>query len=203
MNIYQHLTTTALHFTSLHLSSSIMDGNYDPNRFTNMSGYNYNSSSAFGSSYSSGMISGDTNQSNFQVSEYFELDDWMEEDQTFMPSGYSTAQSPQQELTEVLGHPGGSSSQQSNRDIGGNERKENREKVAFKTKSEVEILDDGFKWRKYGKKMVKNSPNPRNYYRCSIEGCPVKKRVERDKEDPRYVITTYEGIHNHQGPSQF
>lgn len=36
-----------------------------------------------------------------------------------------------------------------------------RERVAFKTKSEVEILDDGYKWRKYGKKMVKNSPNPR------------------------------------------
>lgn len=38
----------------------------------------------------------------------------------------------------------------------------------------------------------------RNYYRCSIEGCAVKKRVERDREDPRYVITTYEGQHNHQ-----
>ena len=34
-------------------------------------------------------------------------------------------------------------------------------KVAFKTKSELEVLDDGYKWRKYGKKMVKNSPNPR------------------------------------------
>lgn len=41
------------------------------------------------------------------------------------------------------------------------EKKQTRERVAFKTKSEVEILDDGFKWRKYGKKMVKNSPNPR------------------------------------------
>lgn len=41
------------------------------------------------------------------------------------------------------------------------ERQEVRERVAFKMKSEVEILDDGFKWRKYGKKMVKNSPNPR------------------------------------------
>jgi hypothetical protein len=41
------------------------------------------------------------------------------------------------------------------------EKKEVGDKVAFKTKSEVEILDDGFKWRKYGKKMVKNSPNPR------------------------------------------
>ncbi|KAL0330468.1 UNVERIFIED_CONTAM: putative WRKY transcription factor 50 [Sesamum radiatum] len=75
------------------------------------------------------------------------------------------------------------------------------EKVAFITKSEVEILDDGFKWRKYGKKMVKNSPNPRNYYKCSVEGCSVKKRVERDKRDQRYVVTTYQGIHNHQPPN--
>ncbi|KAI3754827.1 hypothetical protein L1987_54618 [Smallanthus sonchifolius] len=82
-------------------------------------------------------------------------------------------------------------------------QKVTKEKVAFKTKSQVEILDDGFKWRKYGKKMVKNSPNPRNYYRCSAEGCSVKKRVERDVEDSRYVITTYEGVHNHQRPSNF
>lgn len=38
-------------------------------------------------------------------------------------------------------------------------------RIGFRTKSEVEILDDGFKWRKYGKKSVKNSPNPRyNFY---------------------------------------
>ena len=40
-------------------------------------------------------------------------------------------------------------------------QKGRKEKVAFRTKSQVEVLDDGFKWRKYGKKMVKNSPNPR------------------------------------------
>ncbi|KAL6952992.1 WRKY Transcription Factor [Sarracenia purpurea var. burkii] len=34
-------------------------------------------------------------------------------------------------------------------------------RFAFRTKSELEVLDDGFKWRKYGKKMVKSSPNPR------------------------------------------
>ena len=34
-------------------------------------------------------------------------------------------------------------------------------RVAFRTKSEVEILDDGFKWRKYGKKSVKNNSHPR------------------------------------------
>lgn len=41
------------------------------------------------------------------------------------------------------------------------EKKKVKERVAFKTRSEVEVLDDGFKWRKYGKKMVKNSPHPR------------------------------------------
>nr|AGT17068.1 WRKY transcription factor [Saccharum hybrid cultivar R570] len=75
------------------------------------------------------------------------------------------------------------------------------ERIAFRTRSEIEILDDGYKWRKYGKKSVKNSPNPRNYYRCSTEGCNVKKRVERDKDDPSYVVTTYEGTHNHVSPS--
>jgi len=40
----------------------------------------------------------------------------------------------------------------------------------------------------------------RNYYRCSAEGCGVKKRVERDSDDPRYVITTYDGVHNHAAP---
>ncbi|KAJ0971314.1 hypothetical protein J5N97_019273 [Dioscorea zingiberensis] len=73
-------------------------------------------------------------------------------------------------------------------------------RIGFRTKSEVEILDDGYKWRKYGKKSVKNSPNPRNYYRCSSTSCSVKKRVERDREDPSYVITTYDGVHNHPIP---
>ncbi|KAL6223056.1 hypothetical protein ACLB2K_006446 [Fragaria x ananassa] len=74
-------------------------------------------------------------------------------------------------------------------------------RVAFRTKSELEIMDDGFKWRKYGKKSVKNSPYPRNYYKCSSVGCDVKKRVEREKEDSSYVITTYEGMHNHDSPN--
>ncbi|XP_043722023.1 probable WRKY transcription factor 51 [Telopea speciosissima] len=73
-------------------------------------------------------------------------------------------------------------------------------RIAFRTKSELEIMDDGFKWRKYGKKSVKNSPYPRNYYRCASGGCHVKKTVERDREDSSYVITTYNGIHNHESP---
>lgn len=40
-------------------------------------------------------------------------------------------------------------------------KNEVKERIAFKTMTEIEILDDGYRWRKYGKKMVKNSPNPR------------------------------------------
>ncbi|CAN6442275.1 unnamed protein product [Victoria cruziana] len=72
--------------------------------------------------------------------------------------------------------------------------------VTLKTMSDVEVLDDGYRWRKYGKKMVKDNQNPRNYYRCSHGSCNVKKRVERDRDDPRFVITTYEGTHNHECP---
>ncbi|XP_030530571.1 probable WRKY transcription factor 50 isoform X2 [Rhodamnia argentea] len=142
------------------------------------------------------------NKSGFEFSELLEIDEWIGDDPASMVHG-APANSYFYQSNEADDSIGSSSNPEgpSGPDAeGGKEKKEVKEKFAFKTESAVEILDDGFKWRKYGKKMVKNSPNPRNYYRCSVEGCPVKKRVERDRDDPRYVITTYEGIHNHQGP---
>ncbi|GAB4829063.1 WRKY transcription factor [Ancistrocladus abbreviatus] len=70
-------------------------------------------------------------------------------------------------------------------------------RFAFMTRSEVDNLEDGYRWRKYGQKAVKNSPFPRSYYRCTNSKCTVKKRVERSSEDPAIVITTYEGQHSH------
>ncbi|KAL7240650.1 hypothetical protein ACSBR2_006324 [Camellia fascicularis] len=70
-------------------------------------------------------------------------------------------------------------------------------RFAFMTKSEVDHLEDGYRWRKYGQKAVKNSPFPRSYYRCTNSKCTVKKRVERSSEDATIVITTYEGQHCH------
>lgn len=40
----------------------------------------------------------------------------------------------------------------------------------------------------------------RSYYRCSSPGCPVKKHVERASHDPKVVLTTYEGHHDHDMP---
>ncbi|KAF5752066.1 WRKY transcription factor 57 [Tripterygium wilfordii] len=70
-------------------------------------------------------------------------------------------------------------------------------RFAFITKTEVDHLEDGYRWRKYGQKAVKNSPFPRSYYRCTNSKCTVKKRVERSSDDPTTVITTYEGQHCH------
>eukprot|EP00249_Psilotum_nudum_P012234 c23665_g2_i1 orf=216-1142(+) len=45
-------------------------------------------------------------------------------------------------------------------------KKIDQPKYAFKTRSDTDILDDGYKWRKYGQKAVKNNSHPRSYYRC-------------------------------------
>ncbi|GMP43646.1 hypothetical protein CsSME_00012925 [Camellia sinensis var. sinensis] len=42
-------------------------------------------------------------------------------------------------------------------------KKAARPRFAFQTRSEDDILDDGYRWRKYGQKSVKNNTHPRNY----------------------------------------
>ncbi|CAA0408676.1 unnamed protein product [Arabidopsis thaliana] len=80
------------------------------------------------------------------------------------------------------------------------QKKTREARFAFLTKSDIDNLDDGYRWRKYGQKAVKNSPYPRSYYRCTTVGCGVKKRVERSSDDPSIVMTTYEGQHTHPFP---
>ncbi|KAK3120044.1 hypothetical protein QOZ80_9AG0680460 [Eleusine coracana subsp. coracana] len=77
------------------------------------------------------------------------------------------------------------------------EKKERRPRYAFQTRSQVDILDDGYRWRKYGQKAVKNNKFPRSYYRCTHQGCNVKKQVQRLSKDEGVVVTTYEGTHTH------
>lgn len=77
------------------------------------------------------------------------------------------------------------------------EKKMRRHRYAFHTRSQVDILDDGYRWRKYGQKAVKNNKFPRSYYRCTYGDCNVKKQVQRLTKDEEVVVTTYEGVHTH------
>ncbi|KAH6822435.1 WRKY DNA-binding protein 3 [Perilla frutescens var. hirtella] len=74
-------------------------------------------------------------------------------------------------------------------------------RIIVQTTSEVDLLDDGYRWRKYGQKVVKGNPYPRSYYKCTTAGCNVRKHVERAASDRKAVITTYEGKHNHDVPA--
>jgi WRKY DNA -binding domain len=49
------------------------------------------------------------------------------------------------------------------------EKRRCEERFAFMTKSEIDYLEDGYRWRKYGQKSVKNSPFPR--FSLSFESC--------------------------------
>ncbi|XWS31057.1 hypothetical protein CRYUN_Cryun23aG0044500 [Craigia yunnanensis] len=90
--------------------------------------------------------------------------------------------------------------EKSNTDTSPVEKPTSESCMVIKTRSEVDIVNDGYRWRKYGQKLVKGNPNPRSYYRCSNPGCPVKKHVERASHDAKLVVTTYEGRHDHDLP---
>ncbi|KAJ4728204.1 putative WRKY transcription factor [Melia azedarach] len=107
---------------------------------------------------------------------------------------------PMLESTSVIAHNGGEEDKgikENNKRKGSRMKKATRPRFAFQTRSADDILDDGYRWRKYGQKAVKNSIYPRSYYRCTHHTCNVKKQVQRLSKDTSIVVTTYEGIHNH------
>ncbi|KAL5204894.1 hypothetical protein ABZP36_009765 [Zizania latifolia] len=62
----------------------------------------------------------------------------------------------------------------------------------------VNPLDDGFKWRKYGKKDLFGHTYPRSYFRCvyrNTHGCTATKKVQRTNGDPSLFSVEYHGKH--------
>ncbi|GAV64940.1 WRKY domain-containing protein [Cephalotus follicularis] len=113
-----------------------------------------------------------------------------------------SSKSTKKDNTQKGSEDGGEISKKGNKaKIKKGEKRQREPRFAFMTKSEVDHLEDGYRWRKYGQKAVKNSPYPRSYYRCTTQRCTVKKRVERSYQDPTIVVTTYEGQHNHPIPT--
>ncbi|KAF5742079.1 putative WRKY DNA-binding protein 32 [Tripterygium wilfordii] len=75
-----------------------------------------------------------------------------------------------------------------------------KQKFVVHAAGDVGISGDGYRWRKYGQKMVKGNPHPRNYYRCTSAGCPVRKHIETSVDNTNAVIITYKGVHDHDTP---
>ncbi|GMI89300.1 WRKY DNA-binding protein 32 [Hibiscus trionum] len=73
-------------------------------------------------------------------------------------------------------------------------------KLVVHAAGDVGISADGYRWRKYGQKMVKGNSNPRNYYRCTSAGCPVRKHIETAVDNINAVVITYKGVHDHDMP---
>merc|ERR1711959_577693 len=85
---------------------------------------------------------------------------------------------------------------------GGKKEQTKDTRVVVETESKSDQIDDGYRWRKYGQKLVKGNPYPRSYYKCTSQGCNVRKHVERSQHNPKCVVTTYEGKHTHPPLSQ-
>ncbi|XP_010910323.2 uncharacterized protein [Elaeis guineensis] len=122
----------------------------------------------------------------------------------FLPSPIVLPQPMPAGLLQSVGRPGegeadatGGGGGVKEKGKGGRTKKVSRPRFAFQTRSPNDILDDGYRWRKYGQKAVKNSTYPRSYYRCTHHTCNVKKQVQRLSKDTSIVVTTYEGVHNH------
>lgn len=61
-----------------------------------------------------------------------------------------------------------------------------------------DIPADEYSWKKYDQKLIPGTLFRRGYYKCnSVKGCPARKHVERDSNDPTVLILIYEGEHRH------
>uniref|UniRef100_A0A0D3BMK9 WRKY domain-containing protein n=1 Tax=Brassica oleracea var. oleracea TaxID=109376 RepID=A0A0D3BMK9_BRAOL len=86
--------------------------------------------------------------------------------------------------------------------IGVTRPKNKTQSVIIQVESVEDYPDDGFRWRKYGQKVVTGNANPRSDYRCTYTGCEVKKLVEKSVDNVKLVVATYDGIHEHVPPPE-
>ncbi|KAL5217864.1 hypothetical protein ABZP36_018548 [Zizania latifolia] len=61
--------------------------------------------------------------------------------------------------------------------------------------------EDGYEWKKYGQKFIKNIQKNRSYFRCRDQRCGARKKVEWDAHDPGGNLrVVYDGAHQHGSP---
>ncbi|CAL4918205.1 unnamed protein product [Urochloa decumbens] len=97
-----------------------------------------------------------------------------------------------------------SSSQQLAEIESGGERNEVGEEAAAAEAgngSQLVMPEDGYEWKKYGQKFIKNIQKIRSYFRCRNKLCGAKKKVEWHPSDPnRALRIVYDGAHQHGSP---
>lgn len=63
------------------------------------------------------------------------------------------------------------------------------------------LPEDGYEWRKYGQKFIRNIGKFRSYFKCQRSNCSAKKRAEWSASDPGTLRVVYEGVHTHGSPA--
>ncbi|KAF8681709.1 hypothetical protein HU200_045140 [Digitaria exilis] len=87
---------------------------------------------------------------------------------------------------------------------GGEERKEEvpPPSEAGNGRQHLVLPEDGYEWKKYGQKLIKNIQKNRSYYRCRHKLCGAKKKVEWHPSDPSGNLrVVYNGAHQHSSPA--
>lgn len=68
------------------------------------------------------------------------------------------------------------------------------------SKSPEKPTVDGFNWRKYGQKLVRDNAFVRSYYKCTYAKCPARKQVEHS-HDGHIKEINYLCKHQHPKPN--
>lgn len=82
----------------------------------------------------------------------------------------------------------------------GDEEDQHAAEAAASSGQQLVMPEDGYEWKKYGQKFIKNIQRIRSYFRCRDKRCGAKKKVEWQPGDPSLRVV-YEGAHQHGSPS--
>ncbi|KAB1227727.1 putative WRKY transcription factor 57 [Morella rubra] len=63
------------------------------------------------------------------------------------------------------------------------------------------LPEDGYQWKKYGQKFIRNIGKVRSYFKCQRSNCTAKKRAEWSTSEPDNIRVVYEGVHSHALPA--
>ncbi|KAK9273129.1 hypothetical protein L1049_017936 [Liquidambar formosana] len=83
-------------------------------------------------------------------------------------------------------------------DRGGEEGCREEQDTDDRADNRLVLPEDGYGWKKYGQKFIKNIGKYRSYFKCQKSNCRAKKRAEWSTSEPGNVRVVYvNGVHTH------